>query len=611
MFYAGRDLAGLLPWRRDAREEKAAAVAKARELDIRRDEIGDLGLTRPFTPDKVAQLDRVLGVADELTRLPSPRRRRWCAVALLATEEVVVRFGGVRALSEASIEVDAGSGDRPDRPQRRREDHAVQRHHRTAGARLRAGSCSTASTSRSGPRSAGPDGHRPHLPEARGVHQPVGPGERARRRRAAQGLGPLVVQPRGGGRGAARARSASPDVAEYMVGTLPTGTARLVELARALAMNPRALLLDEPSSGLNEEETQAMAGLLRRLVADGLAVLLVEHDMSFVMGTCETIYVLDFGQHDRGRTAGGDPGGPGRPGRLSRVGGGPVTTPLLELRNVRAGYGTIDVLHGVEPRRRARSGVRPARAERRGQDHDDGRVQRPDRPVGRAARPARAGGDRHRSATRSPAPACASCPKGAASSRTSPWPRTCAWPPTRACRTRRCSTRPSPSSRSWPARRRQLAGHALGRRAADAVHVAGHGHRTRPAPARRAVDGTGPDHRRGALRPRRGAGARWAVDPHRRAVRPGGAGRVDGRVDHAARPHHPHRPTARRSPRSSPPPTSVRRPTPDAKEHQTVSETISSPRLQQFQAEVDQLRVTGGRANPERVGQTIGGVADG
>jgi branched-chain amino acid transport system ATP-binding protein len=86
------------------------------------------------------------------------------------------------------------------------------------------------------------------------------------------------------------------DVADYMVGTLPTGTARLVELARALAAGPRALLLDEPSSGLNEEETEEMAKLLRVLVKDGLAVLLVEHDMSFVMGICEYIYVLDFGK---------------------------------------------------------------------------------------------------------------------------------------------------------------------------------------------------------------------------------------------------------------------------------------------------------------------------
>lgn len=87
------------------------------------------------------------------------------------------------------------------------------------------------------------------------------------------------------------------DVSEFMVGTLPTGTARLVELARALATNPRLLLLDEASSGLTEEETEEMAVLLRRLVADdGLGILLVEHDMSFVMGICEFIYVLDFGR---------------------------------------------------------------------------------------------------------------------------------------------------------------------------------------------------------------------------------------------------------------------------------------------------------------------------
>ena len=85
------------------------------------------------------------------------------------------------------------------------------------------------------------------------------------------------------------------DVSEFMVGTLPTGTARLVELARALASNPKVLLLDEPSSGLNEEETEEMASLLKKLVDEGLGVLLVEHDMSFVMGTCLFIHVLDFG----------------------------------------------------------------------------------------------------------------------------------------------------------------------------------------------------------------------------------------------------------------------------------------------------------------------------
>jgi branched-chain amino acid transport system ATP-binding protein len=87
------------------------------------------------------------------------------------------------------------------------------------------------------------------------------------------------------------------DVAPITVATLPTGTARLVELARALAARPKALLLDEASSGLTEEETAAVGLLLKQLVAeDDLAVLLVEHDMSFVMSTCSQIHVLDFGQ---------------------------------------------------------------------------------------------------------------------------------------------------------------------------------------------------------------------------------------------------------------------------------------------------------------------------
>ncbi len=66
VFYAGRDLAALLPWRADARAEKAATVAKLRSTDIRRDEIGELGLARDYSNDKIAQLDRVLGIADEV-----------------------------------------------------------------------------------------------------------------------------------------------------------------------------------------------------------------------------------------------------------------------------------------------------------------------------------------------------------------------------------------------------------------------------------------------------------------------------------------------------------------------------------------------------------------
>src|SRR5450756_463309 len=85
-------------------------------------------------------------------------------------------------------------------------------------------------------------------------------------------------------------------VADDLVDTLPTGTQRLVEVARALAAKPRVLLLDEPSAGLNEHETESLAALLRELASTGLAVLLVEHDMGLVMNASDRIYVLDFGR---------------------------------------------------------------------------------------------------------------------------------------------------------------------------------------------------------------------------------------------------------------------------------------------------------------------------
>jgi branched-chain amino acid transport system ATP-binding protein len=80
-------------------------------------------------------------------------------------------------------------------------------------------------------------------------------------------------------------------------GDLPIGLSRLVELGRAVCGDPRILLLDEPSSGLSVEESERLAALLR--VArdeDGESILLVEHDMPFVLGLADYIYVLDFGK---------------------------------------------------------------------------------------------------------------------------------------------------------------------------------------------------------------------------------------------------------------------------------------------------------------------------
>jgi ABC-type branched-subunit amino acid transport system ATPase component len=71
----------------------------------------------------------------------------------------------------------------------------------------------------------------------------------------------------------------------------------LVEVGRALCTEPRLLLLDEPSSGLRLEESQRLAALLRSLRDDqGLSLLLVEHDMDFVLNLCDAVAVLDFGR---------------------------------------------------------------------------------------------------------------------------------------------------------------------------------------------------------------------------------------------------------------------------------------------------------------------------
>jgi branched-chain amino acid transport system ATP-binding protein len=84
-------------------------------------------------------------------------------------------------------------------------------------------------------------------------------------------------------------------LADRAADTLPTGQARLLELARALATQPKLLLLDEPSSGLSDAESDELGDLLCRLAEDGMGVLLVEHDMGLVMRICARINVLDFG----------------------------------------------------------------------------------------------------------------------------------------------------------------------------------------------------------------------------------------------------------------------------------------------------------------------------
>ena len=86
------------------------------------------------------------------------------------------------------------------------------------------------------------------------------------------------------------------DVAHDDAGSLPYGAQRRLEMARALATDPRLVLLDEPTAGMNPIETQLLGEQILLLKKDGLSVLVIEHDMSLIHQVCDEIYVLNFGQ---------------------------------------------------------------------------------------------------------------------------------------------------------------------------------------------------------------------------------------------------------------------------------------------------------------------------
>jgi ABC-type branched-subunit amino acid transport system ATPase component/ABC-type branched-subunit amino acid transport system permease subunit len=147
----------------------------------------------------------------------------------------------------------------------------------------------------------------------------------------------------------------SPDA---RAGALPHVDRRLVEIARALARRPSVLLLDEPAAGLAAEDKAKLARLLRRIADAGVAVVLVEHDMSVVMGISDQVVVLDAGLRIAAGTPAevqrdpavrkaylGEERGSERAGLAARAAAG---APLLEVGKLAAGYGAEPVLKGID-----------------------------------------------------------------------------------------------------------------------------------------------------------------------------------------------------------------------------------------------------------------------
>ena len=86
------------------------------------------------------------------------------------------------------------------------------------------------------------------------------------------------------------------EAADARPGTLPLGYLKRLEMARALALGPSLLLLDEPLAGLNQSEAEALASLIRQLADEGQTILLIEHNLREVMRICPTLYVQDNGR---------------------------------------------------------------------------------------------------------------------------------------------------------------------------------------------------------------------------------------------------------------------------------------------------------------------------
>jgi ABC-type dipeptide/oligopeptide/nickel transport system ATPase component len=201
----------------------------------------------------------------------------------------------------------SGPGLWPDRPQRRRQDHLLQRHHRAVHARQRHLRAGRQALQADGRARGGQGRHRAHLPEHPPVCRDDGAGERDGRPPRAHGsglLGAVFAPPGFKAEEAAIAKRAQElldyvgigKYAEYKARTLSYGDQRRLEIARALATDPKLIALDEPAAGMNATEKVVLRELIDRIRKDNRTILLIEHDVKLVMGLCDRVTVLDYGK---------------------------------------------------------------------------------------------------------------------------------------------------------------------------------------------------------------------------------------------------------------------------------------------------------------------------
>ena len=156
--------------------------------------------------------------------------------------------------------------------------------------------------------------------------------------------------------GSARRASGCAAAAERPAGSLPYGALKRLEIARALASEPKVLLLDEPAAGCNAVETAEIEAIIRGIARDGITVVLVEHDMRLVMNVSDRIHVLDHGRTLAEGTAAEVRANPAVIEAYLGLHGRAGDRPCCRSRTCKSGYGRIEALKGVSIE------VRPARS---------------------------------------------------------------------------------------------------------------------------------------------------------------------------------------------------------------------------------------------------------